>query len=60
MLNSDRTQWWLPWYRSARKSLRALTPPSRHVGRGREAGGRPLGESVGLCVPGVCVQCALL
>lgn len=44
VLNSDRTQWRLPWCRSARKSLRALTPPSGHVGRGREAGGGPSGR----------------
>lgn len=39
---------------------RGLGPPSEHVGRGREVGGGPLGKGVGLCIPRVCVQCALL
>lgn len=37
-----------------------LDPAFRARGKRARSGGRPLGKGVGLCVPGVCVQCALL
>lgn len=48
VLTSDRTEWRPPVAQERMEVSGALTPPSGHVGRGREVGGGPSGR-VSVC-----------